>query len=279
VQARELYRLLLEPAAAALRGKTSIQLVADGPLWELPFQALISPAGKYWVETVTLAWAPSLTFLRDQTIRSRGVAPSLALFALGDPAVPGAPAIPALRRQVLGLASLYPNSSVVRTGVEANEATFRQYAPAARVIHVASHGIADRENAMRSRLLLAGSPDVGADTSHDGWLEAWELMALDLKADTAVLSACETGRGHVADGEGLVGLTWALFAAGVHHTVVSQWRVESQSTTTLMAGLHRRMRDGEGPAAALRSSVLALMKDARYRHPFYWGAFVAAGNF
>jgi CHAT domain-containing protein len=101
---------------------------------------------------------------------------------------------------------------------------------------------------------------------------------MELHADVAVLSACETGRGRVTEGEGLVGLTWALFASGVRNVVVSQWRVETESTTALMTSLHRGLRSGQTPAVALRGSVLALMKDPRYRHPFYWGAFVAAGN-
>ena len=283
--ARELFRTLLGPAAGALRGKTRIQMVADGPLWELPFQALVDGAGKYWVESVTLAWAPSLTFLRDQTQSPAHAAASLGLLAFADPAATGAPAVPVLREQVARIAALYGKSAVVRTGAAADEASFRRLAPSANVIHLATHGIADSENAMRSRLLLARSAssgsasDSGGETSQDGWLEAWELMRLDLNADIAILSACETGRGHIAEGEGLVGLTWALFVSGVRHAVVSQWRVESQSTTALMTGLHKGLRRGDGPAVALRASVLALMKDPRYRHPFYWGAFVAAGNF
>ena len=52
------------------------------------------------------------------------------------------------------------------------------------------------------------------DKNEDGLLEAWELMQLDLKADLAVLSACETARGRYGVGEGMIGLTWALFVAG-----------------------------------------------------------------
>ena len=101
---------------------------------------------------------------------------------------------------------------------------------------------------------------------------------MNLSADLVVLSACETGRGRAAAGEGLVGLTWALFVSGVRTAVVSQWRVESESTSELMVGLHRRIRHGEAPADALRNAVLALMKDPRYRHPMYWAPFVVAGN-
>lgn len=276
-EAAALYRLLLGPAAGVLRGKRAIHLVADGPLWELPFQALLDPARKYWVETVSLTWAPSLSFLRDRATGQTGVVPSMDLVAFGDPASAGSPSVPVLREQVARIGSLYDaQKRTVLVGDKANEAAFRQLAPSARIIHLATHGIADRENAMRSRVLLAGGTAGG--TRDDGWLEAWELMRLELHADLAVLSACETGRGATAEGEGLVGLTWALFASGVRNVVVSQWRVESESTTALMTGFHRGVKGGSSPAEALRGAVLTLMKDPRYRHPFYWGAFIASGS-
>jgi len=283
-EARKLFSLLLGPGAEALRGKTEIRLVADGSLWELPFQALVTPAGRYWVEQVTLTWAPSLSFLRDRARFRDGErsAKPAELLAFGDPTGEGVP-VPLLREQVREIGRLYDaGNSTVRVGANADEASFRELAPNARVIHLATHGIADRENAMRSRVLLARSRGMDGkasnDTKADGWLEAWELMALRLPADLAVLSACETGRGRVSDGEGLVGLTWALFASGVRSAVVSQWRVESESTTLLMKGLHQGVRRGEAPATAMRSAALSLLKDPRYKHPFYWGAFVAAGS-
>jgi CHAT domain-containing protein len=102
-------------------------------------------------------------------------------------------------------------------------------------------------------------------------------MELDLKADLAVLSACETARGRIGAGEGVIGLSWALFVAGCPTTVVSQWQVESASTTELMVGFHRRLRDGAGKAEALRGAALALMADDRYNHPFYWAGFIVIG--
>jgi CHAT domain-containing protein/Tfp pilus assembly protein PilF len=267
-EAGSLFRLLLGPAAAALAGKTQIRVIADGALQELPFQTLIDGSGKYWVETVTLSRAPSLTFLRDRSRQQRNGPATLDLVAFSYPVLSG---------QVARIAELYPRGrTAVRSGAAANETAFRELAPSARVIHLATHGIAEPDNPMRSRVLLAPS-EGSSGASRDGWLETWEFMSLKLHADVVILSACETGRGH-AEGEGLVGLSWALFAAGARHTVVSQWKVESASTTELMTGLHQGLRKGLEPAAALRLSMLAVMKDPRYRHPFYWGAFTVAGS-
>jgi CHAT domain-containing protein len=134
---------------------------------------------------------------------------------------------------------------------------------------------------MYSRVLL--SQEAG-NANEDGLLEAWEIMKLDLKADIVVLSACETARGRVAAGEGVIGLTWALFIAGTPTTVVSQWKVESASTTELMVEFHGNLRShfkpgGQqlGPALALREAALKLLKNRRYSHPFYWAGFVVVG--
>src|SRR2546428_7809570 len=118
------------------------------------------------------------------------------------------------------------------------------------------------------------------DKNEDGLLEAWELMQMDLHADLAVLSACETARGRYGAGEGVIGLRWALFVAGVPATVVSQWKVESAGTRELMVNFHRALRTPNETnktlptkAGALRQASLMLMKKAETSHPFYWAGF------
>jgi len=82
----------------------------------------------------------------------------------------------------------------------------------------------------------------------------------------------------------VIGLTWSLFAAGASTAVVSQWEVDSASTTALMIAFHERLllspRNGRDPVAApdaLRVAALRLMRGAAYRHPFYWAGFVVIG--
>ncbi|HKG81044.1 MAG TPA: CHAT domain-containing protein, partial [Pyrinomonadaceae bacterium] len=127
---------------------------------------------------------------------------------------------------------------------------------------------------MYSHLALAGG---GAN--EDGLLEAWELMQLNLHADLAVLSACETARGRIGAGEGMIGLSWAMFIAGVPSVVVSQWKVESAGTRDLMVNFHRALISSKlTKAEALREAALKLMKNPETSHPFYWGGFVLVGD-
>jgi CHAT domain-containing protein len=119
-----------------------------------------------------------------------------------------------------------------------------------------------------------------ARSEDDGLLQAWELMALDLRAELVVLSACETARGRVAPGEGLIGLSWALFVAGSPASIVSQWKVESASTAELMLQFHSRWRGAPrlSKAEALQQAALPMLRGVRYRHPFYWAGFVLVGD-
>jgi CHAT domain-containing protein len=80
-------------------------------------------------------------------------------------------------------------------------------------------------------------------------------------------------------------MSCAWFVAGVPTTVVSQWEVDSSSTRQLMVEFHRGLTRHSGTrssrlskAEALRLAAINLLKDSRYRHPFYWAAFVIVGD-
>jgi CHAT domain-containing protein len=97
----------------------------------------------------------------------------------------------------------------------------------------------------------------------------------------AVLSACETARGRIGAGEGMIGLSWAMFIAGVPSIVVSQWKIESAGTRDLMVDFHRALLSGKNKpskADALRQAALKLMRNPQTQHPFYWAGFILVGE-
>ena len=66
-------------------------------------------------------------------------------------------------------------------------------------------------------------------------LTADRIAGLDLHhVDLVVLSACDTGRGELAHGEGVFGLQWAFHTAGVGNVVASHWKVQDDATNELM---------------------------------------------
>ena len=83
----------------------------------------------------------------------------------------------------------------------------------------------------------------------------------------------------------MIGLAWAFFVAGCPTTVVSQWPVEVNSASELMVELHKKLKPSfearnldVSKAEALRAAMLKMMKNPRYRHPFYWAPFVVIGD-
>ncbi|HEY6403545.1 MAG TPA: CHAT domain-containing tetratricopeptide repeat protein, partial [Blastocatellia bacterium] len=296
-EARRLYDLLLKPAQAQLRGKTTLIISPDDKLWDLPFQALLDGDNRYALEKSAISYAPSLTVLREMMkARRRGAETSRArLLAFGAPSLGEKTAAVALRdknldplpeaeAEVKGLKRLYGAShSKIYTGAEAREDRAKKEARDFKVLHFATHGVLNNAAPMYSYLALAQG-----DKNEDGLLEAWELMRMDLRADLAVLSACETARGRFGAGEGVIGLSWAMFVAGAPATVVSQWKVESAATRELMLGFHQSLMALTGlmtpskakitKAEALRQSALKLMKNPETAHPFYWAGFVLVGD-
>ena len=133
---------------------------------------------------------------------------------------------------------------------------------------------------MSSGIMLtppAKEPALG-ETNDDGALQAWEIFSqLKLRAELVVLSACDTARGEVVKGEGVVGLTRALEYAGARSIVATQWSVASgQSTTQLMEEFHKGLRNGKAKDEALKEAMAAVRK--KYPHPFYWAPFILLGD-
>lgn len=275
--ARSLYAWLLAPFARELAHHAQVIVVPDGVLWTVPFQALLGPDG-YVIEAHSVSYAPSLTALREirQLPKLTGPRTVLALGKATFGSTLGLEPLPAAEAQVRSIRDLYgPTRSAIYVGDQATESRFAAEAPHYSVLHLATHGVLDEASPLYSHLVLTPS----ADGEDDGRLDAQEIMHLKLNADLVVLAACDTGRGRIAPGEGVIGMMWALFAAGARSMVVSQFPVESASTTDLLIGFHRHLASGTGAKAAqLRAAALELLHTPRSAHPYYWAGFILVGD-
>ncbi len=297
--AAQAYDILLRPAAVQLAGVSTLVIVPDAILWRVPFQALWNRRlGQYVVESQAVTYSPSLSVLVEMRRANRqdrtAANTANTLLAFGDPSQsesaragaglrlsPLAP-LPSAAAEVRALGRLYgASTSRVYVGRDAREDRMKSEASRFSILHLATHGVLDDASPMYSQVLLAPSPGAAGD---DGQLQAWELARLQLNARLVVLSGCETARGRVAPGEGVIGLTWSLFVAGASTAVVSQWSVDSASTSDLMLAFHRHMlaRTKSGrtmsAARALQQAAIPSLRSSQYRHPFYWAAFVVVGD-
>ena len=312
-EARRLYEMLLGgPVKAQLKGIDTLCIVPDGPLWNLPFQALQPADEQYVIDNQTIFFTPSLTALRDMRLKDGPTYHDKAplMLAVGNPALAkkskyneSKPAsgmssatsshpevmndlflpLPQAEAQVKDIAALYGSMYCkVLVGHDANEEHVKSEMEKYQMLQFATHGVANEINPMYSYLLLSQANDGEVE---DGMLFAADVMKMHLHARLVVLAACDTARGQVSPGEGLVGLTWAFLHAGCPRVVASQWQIDAGPTTMLMVDFHSNLlatvhsdADGAVITKALRNAALKLRKTELYRHPYYWAPFVLTGD-
>lgn len=207
-------------------------------------------------------------------------------------------------------------ASRVLVGRDASEQALKKNAHRYRVLHFATHGFflgdscppapagtravgglviapSARSEAPKpdNPLLLSGLALAGANRRQaasldedDGILTAEEVVALDFDGvEWAVLSACNTGLGEIRSGEGVFGLRRAFQIAGARTVIMSLWSVEDNATRLWMRGLYEaRLTRMRNTADAMREASLSVLRARRAAgqstSPFFWAAFVAAGD-
>jgi len=114
----------------------------------------------------------------------------------------------------------------------------------------------------------------------DDYLTYYDLNNLELNADLAVLSACNTGSGKLEKGEGVISIAKGFIQAGVPSVVTSLWSVDDCATSDIMTQFYKYLKEGQTKDKALRNAKLMYLQtaDKAHAHPFYWGAFVQFGN-
>lgn len=190
-----------------------------------------------------------------------------------------APRLPFTRQEAERIYALAPAAQSLKAlDYQASRATatspeLSQY----RYLHFATHGMVDSDHPGMSALLLSLIDEKGQP--QDGFLRAHELYNLNLPAELVVLSACQTALGKDYKGEGLVGLTRGFMYAGAPRVVVSLWNVNDKATAELMVRFYERIfRDGQRPAAALRSAQVEMWQQTQWEAPYFWAAFVLQGE-
>ncbi len=203
---------------------------------------------------------------------------------------------------------------------EATKSAVRKALAEVRYAHLATHGFFAPETARNALahggkarhgeragvtgwhpLLLSGLALSDANREpkggeEDGILTALEVSEMDLtKLELAVLSACETGLGKIAGGEGLLGMQRAFAAAGARSVIASLWQVDDRATRALIGDFYRAAWGKEviSRAEALRLAQMSMLREGVRRGvvkeleaekgtlrapPYYWAAFVLSGD-
>jgi CHAT domain-containing protein len=233
--------------------------------------------------------------------------------------------LPGTRREVEAIAELFPERGVLLDH-EASAARLQELAAAGelgryRFLHFATHGEVDQGVAFNSALILAPDARLAAtgpsqEPENHSRLTAAQMLKWKLNADLVVLSACESGLGRQAGGEGFLGFAQALFYAGARSVVLSLWKVDDTATALLMTRFYqnllgkrdgldkplpkaealqeakawlrglsraeaRRLAQGLPGAGRLKAAVPgrgASSSERPYAHPYFWAAFILIGD-
>lgn len=146
-----------------------------------------------------------------------------------------------------------------------------------RLLHFATHGLADARHPEMSGLILSLVNAKGG--SLDGYLRMGDIYKLRLRADLVVLSSCDSALGKDLDSEGIIGLPRAFLYAGAKSVIASSWKVNDEATARLMKALYTRIHNGEEPGSALRGAQLEMVRDEQWARPYYWAAFALQGEY
>lgn len=311
----ELYRWLVAPADAWLRQRQvkTLVVVPDGVLRLVPYGALFD-GHQFLIERYGITVSPGLTLASAAPPSARSQRALLAGMSEPGPVMDHLPASfmsrlvrsvdparadageaksrdveavlrqPAVRQQIKEKLSLpgvateidalqkeMPNTRLMNQGFTVAEFKDELIKSDYGVVHIASHGV------------FGSSAETSFIMAYDGILDMNELERLfksekykKAPLDLLTLSACQTAEG---DDRAPLGFSGMAIKAHVRSALGSLWPVSDEATSKFMETFYRRLQQpGTTKAEALRQAQLGLLGDTKMQHPFYWSAFVLAGN-
>ena len=261
---QKLYSLLVEPIDQDIAQSETLILIPSGRLNLLPFASLQNRSGKALVARKRLVSLAKATDFMKIAGREAKVVRGMVAFANATQNLPSA------QKEGEKIKALFPGSKLF-VGLEANRDNLLKFASGADVLHLATHGISDPDNAMNNYLAL----------SENGKLTQEEIFNLELQDTSLVtLSACNTAMSDSLKYNFVASIAEAFWIAGSRSVVASVWSVDDDSTQQLMTEFYRGMKeDGFGKAEALQKAQLAVKDNPKFGHPYYWAGFMLFGDY
>ena len=294
---RFLFGKLIEPYIPWINDRKII-IVPNEQLAYLPFEALLTDSCPleinyrklpYMVRKYSVSYTYSATLLSQTKghfrLKARNallaIAPQYALTARNIPTpertrqyIDNLYPIPGAREEAIEAQRIFPGKLLVDR--EASEENFKRLAGKYDLLHLSMHTIIDDADPMFSKLAFTR----GADSTEDGLLNTYEIYNLRLKCQLAVLSSCNTGKGKMLRGEGVMSLARAFIYAGCPGIIMSLWEVEDKTSVGLMGYFYKFLWKGKTKSDALRMSKIKYLAEADplMAHPYFWGGFVFIGD-
>jgi CHAT domain-containing protein/tetratricopeptide (TPR) repeat protein len=270
----QLYRDLFGRVPDRYLHHTKWRLELDGPLYDLPFAALVvaedSRGPVFLMQRVVLQAVPGALLLKRDAIPADG-----ELLAIGDPIYNTAdsrytgtrgpaeltlPRLPNTAAEIEACTRAWNSPSpALLTGANARPAAVETaMARNPAIVHFATHVISGPGD-FHSGLIALSLDSSGAM----GLLGPKDIVARPIGAKLVVMNGCHSSQGQALPSAGLMGLTRAWIGAGASAVLATQWDVPDGEAKSFITEFYRVLRAApdRGAAFALREAQLSALRN------------------
>ncbi|MCH2021998.1 MAG: CHAT domain-containing protein [Saprospiraceae bacterium] len=289
--AHRMYKNLIEPLGALPK---HLIIIPAGPMCDMPFETFLTnpvkdplnyKAHPYLIKDHIISYSYSATLLKEMVNKEHQ--PTTGVY-LGFAPSFGKSSVSVVRGQRFSLSPLAFNKTEIHkvnqllgTGTIFEDATatenkFKELASDYKIIHFATHGMANSEDPDYSLLAFT----LIDDDKENEFLYVGDMYNLKLNAEMVVLSACETALGKNFRGEGIMSLARGFSYAGAKSIFTTLWSVNDQSTYEIIKAFYFHLQEGMDKDEALQKSKLDYINKANNfsAHPFLWSPYILIGD-
>ena len=254
-------------------------MVPDGPLFLVPYAALLDQHSRYLSETLTIRLVPTLTSLKLMTECPEEYHSTSGALLVGDPWVEGVrfrgyslPQLPGAKKEVEMIGAILNIKPL--TGKEATKAEVLSRLNSVALVHIAAHGCAET-----GEIFLSPNPTMAKKRpkEKDFLLTMADVLNAKLRARLVVLSCCHSGRGKIK-AEGVVGLARAFLGAGARSVLASLWALSDAATLQFMRYFYEHLAEGQRASKALNQTMKQMRESDNFSDIKHWAPFVLIGD-
>ena len=270
--------VVLGPISHLLQSDEVI-IVPDGPLFLVPYAALLDQHSRYLSETLTIRLVPTLTSLRLMTECPDEYHSTSGALLVGDPSVEGILfrgrrilQLPAAKEEVEMIGAILNIKPLI--GKEATKAEVLSRLNSVALVHIAAHGRAET-----GEIFLSPNPTMANERlkEKDFLLTMADVLKAKLRARLVVLSCCHSGRGKIK-AEGVVGLARAFLGAGARCVLASLWAISDAATLQFMRYFYEHLAERKCASKALHQTMKQMRESSIFSDIKYWAPFVLIGD-
>ena len=275
---RALYDIVIKPIADLVQGKEVI-IVPDGPLWSVPYAALVDLESKHLCESFTVRLIPSLTSLKLIANCPREHHSRKGALLVGDPWVEEVTKegkrlqqLEYAKEEVDIIAKILKVAPLL--GKDATKANVLKQLSSVQLVHIAAHGCVET-----GEIALTPDPERTSviPKKEDYMLTMADVLSVRLRARLVVLSCCHSGRGKIK-AEGVVGIARAFMGAGARSVLVTLWAIEDEATLDFMKKFYYHLNEGKSASESLDQARKYLRESDTFNKVKQWAPFVLIGD-